>query len=629
MEQAIRRTQEWLLARQSGEGYWVGELTADASVTAGYVPIMYFMTGQVGEDRRRKVVNYVREKQRGDGSWSAYEGGPGDLNVTVQTYFALKLAGVPAEEPYMERARDFARNLGGIEAANVFTKIWLAIFGQYDWRRIPTVPPEVILLPEWFSLNIYEFASWSRATIVALMMVFAQKPVCGVPDFATIRELYIDPEARRQSVPARIGSLFGWGNLFVAMDRIFKIWERVPFKPGRGLALRRVERWIQEHQEGDGSWGGIMLPWLYSLIALKCAGYPLDHPTVERGMKGLERYIVEDESTLRLQPATSPVWDTAWVLVALRDSGLPTDHATLVRAARWLLEEEIRISGDWRVKNRSVQPTGWAFEFENDLYPDIDDTAVVPRALLKVRLPQREETRKVEALSRAVQWIVAMQSRDGGWAAFDRDNNKEVLARIPFADFMTPLDPTSPDVTAHAIELLAELEVEQAAVKKAVAYLKSRQEADGAWFGRWGVNYIYGTGLVLSALAAAGEDMEQGYVRKVVTWLESRQNDDGGWGETCHTYEEPHLRGQGPSTASQTAWALMGLIVAVGSWTPAVQKGVDFLLRTQQEDGSWQENAFTGTGFPRAFYLRYDLYRIYFPLMALAQYRRRVREGAT
>lgn len=353
------------------------------------------------------------------------------------------------------------------------------------------------------------------------------------------------------------------------------------------------------------------MSWLHAGASGNCQGT----------LKGLESFIVEDRSTLRLQPATSPVWDTAWAMIALSESGLSANHPALVKAARWLLKEEIQAGGDWQVKNRKTEPGCWAFEFENDLYPDIDDTALVPRALMNVQLPQTDEERKAEAIRRGMRWVIGMQSSNGGWAAFDRDNNKEILSHIPFVDFMTPLDPTSPDVTAHAIELLGELNADGSSLRRALTYLNDCQEPDGAWHGRWGVNYIYGTGLVLAALQAAGEDMKQSYVRRAVSWLESWQNSDGGWGETCRTYEGPFWRGKGPSTASQTAWALMGLIAAGEHAGNAVKKGINYLISTQKEDGSWQEEAYTGTGFPKAFYLRYDLYRIYFPLIALARYK--------
>jgi len=621
LAQAIRRAQDYLLRIQSQDGYWVGELEADVTVTAGYIPLMYFMTGKVDPARQQKVVNYVKSKQRPDGSWSTYYGGPGDLNVTIQAYFALKLAGISPEEPFMRRAREFVRRRGGITKANTLTKIWLALFGQYDWRGTPTIPPEIILLPNWFYFNIYEFASWSRATIVALMIVSTKRPVCPVPQWARVDELYLEPEDQRDYSLSKTERFLSWENFFLCLDRFFKIWEKLPFQPGRGLALQKTERWLTEHQEADGSWGGIMLPWVYSLIAFKSLGYSLDHPVIAKGLKGLEDFIIEDDATMRLQPATSPVWDTAWAVIALRDSGLPADHPALVKAARWLLKQEVRVGGDWQVKSPKTEPGCWAFEFENDFYPDIDDTAVVPRALLRVKLPGKDEADKAQAVARGLRWVVAMQSDNGGWAAFDRNNYRRILAHIPFADFMTPLDPTSPDVTAHAIELLAELNEDGSSLRRALAYLKREQEPDGAWYGRWGVNYIYGTGLVLTSLQAAREAMAQDYIRRAVSWLTCHQNEDGGWGETCHTYEDPDYRGTGPSTASQTAWALLGLLAAGEKANPAVKKGISYLLKNQKEDGSWPEDAYTGTGFPRAFYLRYELYRIYFPLLALAKYR--------
>lgn len=620
-DQAIKRTRDYLLRVQSEEGYWVGELEADVTVTGGYVPLMYFMTGKVGPTRQQKVINYVRSKQQADGSWGTCHGGPGDLSVTIQAYFDLKLAGVSAEEPFMQRARDFILSRGGITRSNTLTKIWLALFGQFDWRGTPSIPPEIIFLPNWFYFNIYDFASWSRATIVALTILLSKKPICHVPEHTQVSELYAEPEDERDYSPGKIEKVFSWRNFFLLLDRLFKAWEKLPLKPGRRFALRRAEKWVIDHQEADGSWGGIMLPWAYSLFALKALGYPLEHPVTDKGLKGLEGFIVEDDTTLRLQPATSPVWDTAWVTIALSESGLSADHPALVRAARWLLREEIRTGGDWQVKNPRTEPGCWAFEFENDLYPDIDDTAVASRALNKVCLPQPEEEHKAEAIGRGMRWVVDMQSSNGGWAAFDRDNNKRILSHIPFADFMTPLDPISPDVTAHVIELLGEFNADSFSLKRALTYLKNCQEPDGAWYGRWGVNYIYGTGLVLAALSAAGEDMKQDYIQRAVSWLESCQNSDGGWGETCHTYEDPSYRGKGPSTASQTAWALMGLIAAGEHAGNAVKRGVNYLISTQEEEGSWQEDAYTGTGFPKAFYLRYYFYRICFPLIALARYK--------
>ena len=621
VDQAIKKAQDHLLRIQSQEGYWVGQLEADVTVTAGYIPLMYFMRGKVDLERQQKVVNYVISKQQTDGSWSTYYDGPGDLNVTIQAYLALKLAGVSPSETFMQRAQEFVLSCGGITRANAFTKIWLALFGQFDWRGTPSIPPEIIFLPNWFYFNIYEFASWSRATIVALMVVLTGKPVCHIPEFAQVSELYVESEDYRDYSLGKTEKVFSWKNFFLWLDRLFKAWEKLPVKPGRNLALRKIERWIIEHQEADGSWGGIMLPWVYSLIALKSLGYSLDHKAIAKGLKGLDGFIIEDSTTFRLQPATSPVWDTAWAIIALGESGLSANHPAQVKAARWLLKKEIQVGGDWQVKNPKIEPGGWAFEFENNFYPDIDDTAVVSRALLRVRLPESSEEHKAEAVKRGLRWMLSMQSSNGGWSAFDLNNNKEILTHVPFADFMTPLDPTSPDVTAHAIELLGELNTDSISLKRALTYIKREQKDDGAWYGRWGVNYIYGTGLVLASLQAAGEDMTANYVRRAVSWLRSCQDRDGGWSETCHTYKDPLYRSVSSSTASQTAWALLGLISAGKHTSSVVKRGVNYLIKTQQEDGSWQEAAYTGTGFPKAFYLRYDLYRIYFPLLALARYR--------
>ncbi len=626
VDRAILRTRDYLLDRQRPEGYWVGELESDASVAAGYIPLMHWMTGTVDPARQQKVVNFVLSKQNADGSWSAFQGGPGNLDVSIQVYLALKLAGVPASQPFMQRARQFVLSKGGIGKANAFTRIWLALFGQFDWRDTASVPPEIIYLPKWFYFNIYEFASWSRETIMALAVVLAQKPVYRLPEGAGVEELYLEPVERRRYPLGKSGRWLSWSSFFLKADALFKFWERLPYQPGRKQALRKVAGWIEEHQEADGSWGGIMLPWIYSLIALKSLGYPSDHPVIVKGIHGLEDFIVEDENTLRLQPATSPVWDTAWVVHALLESGLPAGHPALVRAARWLMQQEILTAGDWRIKNPKTEPGGWAFEFENDFYPDLDDTPLVARALQKVRTSKQEEPAKTGAIDRARRWVLSMQGRDGGWAAFDLNNNKQALAHVPFADFMSPLDPTCADVTAHVIEFLSELGAlssdDLIALGKALNYLRAGQEADGSWYGRWGVNYIYGTGLALESLKAAGVAMDQDYIQKAAGWLTAHQNADGGWGETCSSYDgDPAERGRGPSSASQTAWALFGLLASCPLDNEAVREGVRYLLERQGADGAWDEPQFTGAGFPRAFYLRYDLYRIYFPLLALGRYK--------
>jgi squalene-hopene/tetraprenyl-beta-curcumene cyclase len=621
LEEAIKKTREYLIHVQDEEGYWVGNLEADASVSAGYIPLMYFMTGKVDPIKQAKVINYVRSKQKEDGSWSSYYDGPGDLNVTLQVYFAMKLGGLSASEPFLQKAKDFILSRGGLMKANTITRVWLALFGQFDYRGTPSIPPEMILLPNSFYFNIYEFASWSRETIMALMLVLSTKPICKIPAQADISELYVEPVGKRHYAPAKRDRLLSWKSIFLLGDSIFKKYEKHPIKPLRKIAMKKVENWVLEHQERDGSWGGIMLPWIYSLMALKSLGYKLDHPVIKKGMEGLDLFILEDSQVLRLQPAVSPVWDTAWAVIALLESGVVANDSTLVKSAEWLLEKEIRRNGDWRIKNPRTEPGCWSFEFYNDLYPDIDDTAVVARALLNINLTGKAETLKLEAAKRGLNWVKAMQSSDGGWAAFDRDNNKKVLMNIPYGDFITPLDPTSADVTAHALELLGVLDSKGKSLPRAIEYLKKIQRQDGSWYGRWGVNYLYGTGLVLTSLKSAGEDMGQEYIIKAVEWLISHQNPDGGWGETCETYNGTNLNGTGSSAASQTAWVLMGLIAAGKYSSPYVEKGVEYLLQTQNNEGVWSEEVYTGTGFPRGFYLRYDLYRVYFPLLALCQYR--------
>ncbi|OHD76345.1 MAG: squalene--hopene cyclase [Spirochaetes bacterium RBG_16_67_19] len=584
--------------------------------------MMFLLTGRVPEPQSERIASHLLSRQSPDGSWPSYFGGPGDLSVSVQAYFALKLAGLKPGQPGMRTAREFIRRAGGIEGVNTITRIWLALFGQVSWEEVPTIPPELILLPSWAPLNIYEFASWSRATIVALMAIIALRPVSPVPASASLQDISIGGNGKSPGESRPSPSRRGWEAVFLRLDRLLKAWEASPLKPLRRSALRKIEEWILAHQEEDGSWGGILLPWVYSLIALKSLGRPAQDPVIRKSLLGLESFFIEEKGGLWLQPATSPVWDTAWSVIALRESGLPADHPALRRAAGWLMKQEIRRQGDWSVKNPRTPPGCWAFEFVNRFYPDLDDTAIVPRALLRVRLDGPEEERKQEAIRRAAAWVRAMQCKDGGWAAFDRDNNRRILSHVPYGDFMTPLDPASPDVTAHVLELLCELGNGSPAVSAGIRYLRRRQEPDGAWYGRWGVNYLYGTGLSLAALAAAGEQPEEVWIQKALAWLEACQNPDGGWGESCHSYDEPSLRGQGPSTASQSAWALLGLRVSTSNRKSAslrLQRGIDYLVASQRSDGQWLEQEYTGTGFPRAFYLRYDLYRLYFPLLALAR----------
>jgi squalene-hopene/tetraprenyl-beta-curcumene cyclase len=615
---AIRRAQNYLLSIQYPEGYWWAELETNVCMAAEYLLLTHFLGAA---DRRRwdKIVNYLRRQQLPDGTWSIYHGGPSDLNATVEAYFALKLTGVSPEEPAMDKARRFVLSRGGVPKVRIFTKIWLALFDQWDWRGVPVLPPEFMLLPSWFPINIYEFASWARATIVPMLIILSRRPVCPVPDEARIDELYPAPRDQVDYSLPRSAKLLSWKTFFLTTDRLLRLYERWGLKPFRRRATLAAEKWIVEHQEADGSWGGIQPPWVYSLIALKLLGYPLNHPVMAKGLQGFEGFAIEDEETFNPQACLSPVWDTCLAMNGLLDSGLPPHHPALVKAARWLLKEQILSGGDWQVKNRKGPPGGWAFEFANDFYPDTDDTAEVMMALLRARIPEEDE--KAQALERGLQWLLSMQSKNGGWGSFDVNNTGRLVTQIPFCDFGEVIDPPSEDVTAHIVELLGQLGYDKTfpPVRRALAYLR-REQPDGCWFGRWGVNYVYGTGAVLPALQAVGEDMGQDYVRRAVRWLMEHQNEDGGWGETCASYADPGLRGKGPSTASQTAWALLGLLAGGQGASEPAMRGANYLLKTQAEDGSWDEPYFTGTGFPRDFFINYHMYRNYFPLMALGRY---------
>jgi squalene-hopene/tetraprenyl-beta-curcumene cyclase len=481
--------------------------------------------------------------------------------------------------------------------------------------------PEAILFPPRFPFNIYEFASWARATMVAILVVWAHRPVCAVPERARLDELYADPRDRSRVDFARDPRRFAWRNFFLTCDRLLRLHERMPWKPLRRRALAACERWILDHQEADGSWGGIQPPWVYSLIALRCLGYSNEHPVVARAIHGLlTEFALETDETFTVQPCLSPVWDTALAITGLREAGVPAGHPALVSAARWMLAREAKTAGDWCVKVPGVPPGGWPFEFVNDGYPDTDDSAEVLIALRLVDLGAEA----AGPAERARRWLLAMQSSNGGWGAFDRDNTRAFVSQIPFADFGATLDPPTEDVTAHVLEWLAldGMARDDAAAVAARQYLYRTQEADGSWWGRWGVNYVYGLGAVLPALAAAGDDIRGPRFRRAVEWLLAHQNADGGWGETCASYDNPALRGTGPSTASQTAWALLALLAAGEARHPAVRNGVGYLVRTQAPDGQWDEPEFTGTGFPRDFMLKYHLYRNYWPLWALGRYRR-------
>ena len=622
VEQAEKRAQTALLARQHPEGYWWAELEANVTITAEYIMLLHFL-GLADRGRFIRMANYLLAQQLDNGGWSIYAGDGGDLSTSVEAYLGLKLAGLGAEAPALQKARQFIQSRGGPLKTRVFTRIFLALFGQLSWQGIPTMPVEFILMPLWSGLSIYELSSWSRATIVPLSVVMAKQPVCPLPPDRGVRELFLPGEDpfRDHQVSFKKNGL-SLENLFVGLDWLLKFYQSYPYPPLRRWALREAEAWIIRHQEPSGDWGGIQPAMLNAILALHCLGYGNEHDVIQRGLAALEFFTLQEGNRLWLQSCISPVWDTALSVRALAASGLTGSHPALRRACYWLLEQQIFQRGDWSLKNPYLSSGGWAFEFHNNWYPDVDDSAMVLMALAE-GLPDRQRHRT--ALARGMHWCLGMQSQNGGFAAFDTDNTKAWLNAIPFADLKALIDPPTEDVTARVLEMMGLFgyQRDHPVAVRAIAFLRRLQQPDGCWYGRWGVNYIYGTWSVLCGLAGIGEDMSQPYIRRAVQWLLAHQNDDGGWGETCASYKYPELRGQGPSTASQTAWALLGLMAAGEARNPAVGRGINYLVRTQNAQGRWDEPYFTGTGFPQHFMIRYHLYRDYFPLMALGQYLRR------
>jgi len=655
---ATARAVDHLLSRQSPEGWWKADLETNVTMDAEDLLLREFL-GIRDERTTRAAARFVRSQQRPDGTWATFHGGPGDLSTTVEAYVALRLDGDPPDAPHMARAAAWVREQGGVAESRVFTRIWLALFGWWRWEHLPELPPEIVYFPSWFPLNIYDFGCWARQTIVPLTVVSAKRPVRPAP-FA-LDELHVDPACPLP--PKSFASPASWDGLFQRLDRALHAYRKVAFRPLRRAALKDAARWIIERQENDGCWGGIQPPAVYSLIALRLLGYDLDHPVMRAGLAALDRYAVwygdgedsvgssgdgggngdgapegarsgyrggaegpslpvtgRDGPVRMIEACQSPVWDTCLTTIALADAGLPRDHAALVRAADWMLGEQVLRPGDWSVRRPQLPPGGWAFEFDNDNYPDTDDTAEVALALRRVRHP--DAGRVDTAVRRAVRWGLGMQSRSGAWGAFDVDNTSVLPGKLPFCDFGEVIDPPSADVTAHMVEMLCyEGRRDDPRVRKAVAWLLAEQEADGGWFGRWGVNYLYGTGSVVPALTAAGLPPGHPAIRRAVRWLERVQNDDGGWGEDLRSYlPGGEWIGRGTSTASQTAWALMALLAAGERESAAVARGVGWLVETQRADGSWDEPQFTGTGFPWDFSINYHLYRVVFPVTALGRY---------
>ncbi|MEW6161241.1 MAG: squalene--hopene cyclase, partial [Verrucomicrobiota bacterium] len=604
LEAAIKRSQNYLLSIQKPEGYWIGELIVDSTLVSDMIAYHHW-NGKVDPEWQRKAVNHLFSMQLPEGGWNIYYGGPSEVNATVKAYLALKLAGVPVTDPRMLRARSVALNLGGVPRMNTFSKLYLALLGLFPWKYVPTIPCEVILIGKWFHVNFYEMSSWSRSMLVPLAIINHFKPTRR-PGNISLDELYPEGYHERDLRLAKDPQILTWRNFFIWLDKLHKfaeLWAEAGIHPFRKRALKKAEEWMLERLEGTDGLAAIFPAMLNSLIALKALGYPDDHPQVRRAERELKKLEHEETDTVRIEPCFSPVWDTAIVAIALRESGLPAEHPAMKKTCEWLMTKEIRFRGDWQFKNPAdVEPSGWVFEFENKWNPDVDDTAMVLLALRKV--PTDHPRKRDECFQRGLKWMMTFQCKDGGWGAFDKDCTKNILEKVPFADHNAMLDPECADITARILELLGyeQWPIDHPQVQKALQFIRAHQEEDGSWYGRWGVNYIYGTWQVLRGLRAFNIDMSQPWIQKGRLWLKSVQHDDGGWGERCNTYEDPVFKGQGPSTASQTAWAVMGLCAFDDPHDPALIRGVQYLMRTQNPDGSWTEHEITGTGFPRVFY---------------------------
>jgi squalene-hopene/tetraprenyl-beta-curcumene cyclase len=624
LEKTIERGANHLLSIQAREGYWQGELEADTTLESDYIYYLHVL-GKAEPERIAKLANYVRARQLPDGGWPIYPGGPSELNATCKAYFALKVAGDSTDATHMVQARETVHRLGGLEHSNSYVRFYLALVGALGWELVPAIPVELMLLPNWFYINIYEMSSWTRGIVIPMSILCALRPGWRVKDGVSVDELFADPTKKAAAFDWS-ERLVSWRNFFLAADRLLKLYEKFPWKPLRKKALREAQSWMLDHIERTEGLAAIYPAMMNSIFALMALGHGVDDPLTWREIKEFSRFEIEEGDTIRMQPCVSPVWDTCIAMVALEEAGVPADHPALVRAADWILSKQVLGPGDWQVKNKDAAPGGWAFEFRNDFYPDVDDTAFVLMGLQRVKYP--DSKRMEGALRRGIQWLLSMQNRDGGWGAFDRDNDRSFLCNIPFADHNAMIDPSTADVTARVVECLGRFgwTAEHPAVQRAVKFLLKDQCKDGSWFGRWGVNFVYGTSGVLRALETVSLTTRE-YCQRAVVWLRTVQKADGSFGESLASYENPATKGQGPSTPSQTAWGLIGLLAGSSVNDPAVEKAVAYLLSEQQEDGSWGEADFTGTGFPGVFYLKYHLYRNSFPVYALSRYANQGRGG--
>ena len=616
--QAMGRAARWLTGQQRKDGHWCAELTADSTLESDYILFQLWVDppedGKWDTPRRdwiEKAAQAILARQLPDGGFNICVDGPSEISASVKAYVALKLAGLPVDDPRMLRLRRRILDLGGIQAANSYVKVNLNLFDLYPREHCPSIPPEIVLLPFQF---LYQMSSWTRAIVVALSIAHSANPRRPVPAGFHLEEIWkpgVSPAFRRDR------KRFTWRNFFLDMDRLLKLWERHGPRGIRRKAILKASQWMIDRLDHSEGLGAIYPPMMYAVMALDVLGYAKDHPLRVEAIRHFNNLCIDDGERFLFQPCFSPIWDTAIAAYALGCAEPRSD--ALAPAADWLLDREIRRKGDWAVKRPNTAPSGWAFEYLNEFYPDIDDTAMVLLALTKA---QSVNSRAQQSCHRrALDWLLAMQSKNGGWAAFDADNDWNFLSQVPFADHNAMLDPACPDITGRVLEALAAhgLSTEHPAVRSGVDFLVRNQEPDGSWYGRWGVAYIYGTCFALRGLAAAGESDREAHVLRAGEWLRSIQNADGGWGELCSSYDNGIFTA-GPSTPSQTAWAILGLIAGGDAASLSVQHGIEHLLETQQPDGSWDERLATGTGFPRVFYLNYHMYKDYFPLLALAAF---------
>ncbi|MFT4111530.1 MAG: squalene--hopene cyclase [Silvibacterium sp.] len=644
VESAAEKSRDFIFSQQDPEGFWCGELEADSMLEADYI-FAHVLLGTGDAGKMQRALTEIFRFQNVDGGWSNYPGGPSNISLSVKGYFAGKLMGMSPDHPAMAKAREWILANGGVTECNTFTKIYLCGLGQYDYDAVPAIPPEIVLFPNWFYFNLYEISSWSRAILVPLSIAYAKKPFKKLSPEQGIDELFV---GGRENADLRLKfdckKLVSWRNFFLVCDRVTHWMERIHIRPLRKIALKKAEKWMLERMEMSDGLGAIYPGILNSVIAMRCLGYSLDDPQVIRAMDEFEKLGIDApngtpdyaEPTFRMQPCVSPVWDTAQAVYALGEAGVSRNDSRLLKAVDWMLAKEVRHKGDWAVKVRGVEPGGWYFEFNNEFYPDTDDSAQVLLALSKVDNPR--ERYQYDVAQRAIEWLFGMQCKNGGWASFDKDNTKMIFQYIPFADHNAMLDPPTVDITGRMLEMLAAYGYtrKDKRIEKAIKFIYDEQEPDGSWFGRWGVNYLYGTFLVLRGLEAIGVWNHEPQVQQAAEWIRSVQNADGGWGESCGSYDDPSARGVGVSTPSQTAWAILGLLAAGDKRSDSVAKGIKWILAHQQEDGSWDESLgegaqrqaiYTGTGFPRVFYLAYHLYRNYFPLLALTNYKRALEKG--